>query len=60
MSAVPVPPRSAGSYGVVDDPEKALKYAVQHIRGDRAELIEGVIEQVPPSWDHETAAGHDP
>ena len=39
---------------VVEDPEAALKYAIQRIsRDDRAQLIEGVIEQVPPSWDHE-------
>jgi len=40
----------------VDDPETALKYAIQHIRGDRVQIIEGVIDQVPPSWDHETVA----
>ncbi|MER7958610.1 Uma2 family endonuclease [Streptomyces sp. NPDC096030] len=38
------------------DPERALKYALQHIRGDRAEIIEGVIEPVSPTWDHEAAA----
>lgn len=38
------------------DPERALKYAIQHIKDDRAEIIEGVIETVPPSWDHEAAA----
>jgi Uma2 family endonuclease len=42
-------------YGDVD-PEKALKYAIQHIKGDRAQIIEGVIEPMAPSWDHETAA----
>ncbi|MGW2411939.1 Uma2 family endonuclease [Streptomyces tubercidicus] len=42
------------SHGV--DPERALKYAIQHIRGDRAEIIEGVIEPVSPTWDHETTA----
>ncbi|MEH6378254.1 Uma2 family endonuclease [Streptomyces sp. KLMMK] len=37
-----------------DDPETALKYAIQHIRGDdRAQIVEGVIEQVVPTWDHE-------
>ncbi|UQA93330.1 Uma2 family endonuclease [Streptomyces halobius] len=38
------------------DPERALKYAIQHIKDDRAEIIEGVIETVPPSWDHEAAS----
>ncbi|MER7625653.1 Uma2 family endonuclease [Streptomyces sp. NPDC126503] len=38
------------------DPERALKYAVQHIRGDRAQIIEGIIEPVTPTWDHEAAA----
>jgi Putative restriction endonuclease len=40
----------------VGDPETALKYAIQHIRGDRAQIIEGVIEPVSPSWDREAAA----
>ncbi len=40
-----------------DDPETALKYAIQHIRGDdRAQIVEGVIEQTVPTWDHENAA----
>jgi Uma2 family endonuclease len=55
MSTQPAPyaePRSIAA----NDPETALKYAIQHIRGDRAQIIEGVIEQVPPSWDHENAA----
>ncbi|GAA3942353.1 hypothetical protein GCM10022244_57770 [Streptomyces gulbargensis] len=38
------------------DPERALKYAVQHIRGDRVQIIEGIIEPVTPTWDHEAAA----
>ncbi|MGK5451150.1 Uma2 family endonuclease [Streptomyces radiopugnans] len=38
------------------DPETALKYAIQHIRGDRVQIVEGVIEPVSPSWDHEAAA----
>ncbi|MFC0600308.1 Uma2 family endonuclease [Streptomyces palmae] len=38
------------------DPERALKYAVQHIRGDRAQIIEGFIEPVSPTGDHEAAA----
>ncbi|MFJ8044572.1 Uma2 family endonuclease [Kitasatospora sp. NPDC096147] len=37
------------------DPETALKYAIQHIKGDRAEIIEGVIEYVVPTWGHERA-----
>lgn len=40
----------------VGDPETALKYAIQHIRGDRVQIIEGVIEPVSPSWDHEAVA----
>ncbi|MEV7616722.1 Uma2 family endonuclease [Streptomyces sp. NPDC089799] len=39
------------------DPERALKYAIQHIAGDdRAELIEGVITFMTPTWDHERTA----
>ncbi|MFG2558898.1 Uma2 family endonuclease [Streptomyces sp. NPDC048496] len=38
------------------DPERALKYAVQNIRGDRAQIVEGVIEPVRPTWDHEATA----
>jgi len=42
---------------VYDDinPERALKYAVQHIAGDRAEIIEGVIRPLSPTWGHEGA-----
>lgn len=43
-------------YSVVADPERALKYAIHQIKGDRVEIIEGVIDQVPPAWDHEAAA----
>ncbi|WP_216589503.1 Uma2 family endonuclease [Streptomyces brasiliscabiei] len=43
------------SYAVAD-PETALKYAIQHIEGDRAQIVEGVIQQVVPSWDHENVA----
>lgn len=43
-------------YSAGVDPERALKYALQHIRGDRAQIIEGVIEPVSPTWDHEAAA----
>ncbi len=45
MSAVPA------DYSQGIDPERALKYAVQNIRGDRAQII----EQVSPTWDHEAA-----
>lgn len=44
-----------GDYSV-SDPERALKYAIQHIAGDRAEIIEGVITPMSPSWAHENAA----
>ncbi|MGW4648882.1 Uma2 family endonuclease [Kitasatospora sp. NPDC004289] len=37
------------------DPEYALKFAIQRIKGDRAEIIEGVIEYVVPTWGHERA-----
>jgi Uma2 family endonuclease len=48
---------SAMSHDYADvDPESALKYAVQHIKGDRAQIVEGVIEPVSPTWDHEAAA----
>lgn len=43
-------------YSNVTGPERALKYAVQHIAGDRAEIIEGVITPMSPSWAHENAA----
>ncbi|MCX4959299.1 Uma2 family endonuclease [Streptomyces virginiae] len=33
-----------------------MKYAVQHHGGDRTEIVEGVITNVTPSWDHESAA----
>jgi Uma2 family endonuclease len=48
MSAQPMEP-----YGDVD-PERALKYAVQHAAGDRAEVIEGVLHLMSPSWGHES------
>ena len=38
------------------DPERALKYAIQHIAGDHAEIIEGMIQPVWPTWGHEGAA----
>ncbi|MFD6970279.1 Uma2 family endonuclease [Streptomyces sp. NPDC059979] len=47
---------TARDYGVGIDPERALKYAVQRVRGERAELLEGVIDCVPAAgWDHEHA-----
>ena len=38
-----------------DDTETALKYALTHLhdKGVRAELIEGEIEIMAPTWDHE-------
>ncbi|MFG2735817.1 Uma2 family endonuclease [Streptomyces carpaticus] len=55
MSVQPEGYRAPHAYEA-SDPETALKYAIQHIRGDRTEIIEGVIEPVSPSWDHENAA----
>ncbi|WP_035846537.1 Uma2 family endonuclease [Kitasatospora azatica] len=46
---------SARSYEV-GDPEASLKFAIRHIKGDRTQIIEGVIEPVSPSWAHESAA----
>ncbi|MCX5377315.1 Uma2 family endonuclease [Streptomyces sp. NBC_00091] len=37
------------------DPERALKYGVQRVRSERAELVEGVIEDAGADWDHEHA-----
>ncbi|GGP40008.1 Uma2 family endonuclease [Streptomyces abikoensis] len=36
-----------------ESPETALKYAIQHIRLDRVQMIEGVIHPVSRSWSHE-------
>ncbi|MBW8707558.1 hypothetical protein MBT84_48775 [Streptomyces sp. MBT84] len=47
---------AAVDYEMGIDPERALKYAVQHMRGGRVEIIEGAIEPVSPTWDHEAAA----
>ncbi|MGP3982891.1 Uma2 family endonuclease [Streptomyces sp. KR80] len=55
MSAQPHSSAEPHSY-TADDPETALKFAIQHIRGDRVEIIEGVIQPVSPSWGHEKAA----
>ncbi|WP_079008768.1 Uma2 family endonuclease [Streptomyces sp. XY431] len=49
-------PRLPGDHSTVTDPERALKYAVQHVAGDRAELVEGVITPLSPTWAHESAA----
>ncbi|MFE0041969.1 Uma2 family endonuclease [Streptomyces albireticuli] len=38
-----------------DDPETALKYAIQHMRGHRVQIVEGVIEPMSPTWRHERA-----
>ncbi|MFI9238018.1 Uma2 family endonuclease [Streptomyces sp. NPDC053079] len=38
-----------------DDPETALKYAIQHIKGNRVQIVEGIIEPVSPTWGHEKA-----
>ncbi|MEV4434195.1 Uma2 family endonuclease [Streptomyces sp. NPDC049555] len=38
-----------------DDPESALKYAIQHIQGDRVQIVEGVIQPMSPTWGHEKA-----
>ncbi|GGV92486.1 hypothetical protein GCM10015535_53540 [Streptomyces gelaticus] len=46
----------ASDYGQGIDSERALKFAVQRIRGGRAQIIEGIIEPVRPAWDHERAA----
>ncbi|MFI5986759.1 Uma2 family endonuclease [Streptomyces sp. NPDC051555] len=45
----------AADYSLVGDPEQALKFAIQHIKSDRVEIIEGVIDTLSPSWDHERA-----
>ncbi|MEO3753891.1 Uma2 family endonuclease [Streptomyces sp. B6B3] len=55
MSTEPAPYAAPDSIAAAD-PESALKYAIQHIRGDRVEIIEGVITPVSPTWDHEHAA----
>ncbi|WNI30013.1 Uma2 family endonuclease [Streptomyces sp. ITFR-6] len=47
---------SAPDHGQGIDSERALKFAVQRIRGDRVQIIEGIIEPVSPTWDHERAA----
>ncbi|MGW6707960.1 Uma2 family endonuclease [Streptomyces sp. NPDC054956] len=54
---------TAHDYSEGIDPEYALKYAIQHMQGDRVEIVEGVIQGggdavTPPTWDHEHAAEH--
>ncbi|WP_327362153.1 Uma2 family endonuclease [Streptomyces sp. NBC_01296] len=44
---------TAHDHGEGIDPERALKYAVQRVSGGRAELVEGVIRDLPTGWDHE-------
>ncbi|GHC53779.1 Uma2 family endonuclease [Streptomyces cinnamoneus] len=39
-----------------DDPETALKYAIQRVKDNRAEIVEGVISLMSPSWGHESTA----
>jgi hypothetical protein len=34
----------------VEDRERALKYAVQRVRGDRAQIVEGVVEPASTAW----------
>jgi len=55
MSAQPHSGAQAHSY-TTDDPETALKYAIQHIEGDRVQIVEGVIAPLSPTWGHEKAA----
>ncbi|MFG3394619.1 Uma2 family endonuclease [Streptomyces parvus] len=47
---------SAPDYNQGINAERALKFAVQRIRGDRVQIIEGIIEPVSPTLDHERAA----
>ncbi|MFI9271758.1 Uma2 family endonuclease [Kitasatospora sp. NPDC052896] len=42
-------------YRHVEDPELALKYAIERIAGDRVEIIEGVITRVSRTWADENA-----
>ncbi|MER7849015.1 Uma2 family endonuclease [Kitasatospora sp. NPDC096077] len=49
-------PRRPDDYSTVSDPERALKYAIRHVAGDRTEIIEGVITPMSPSWADEAAA----
>ncbi|MEV8226036.1 Uma2 family endonuclease [Streptomyces sp. NPDC079167] len=48
--------KSAPDYSRGVDAERALKFAVQHMREDRVQIVEGIIEPVSPTWDDERAA----
>ncbi|WP_051756541.1 Uma2 family endonuclease [Kitasatospora purpeofusca] len=48
--------RLPGDYSTVTDPERALKYAIQHIAVARAEVVEGAITLLSSTWAHENAA----
>ncbi|GAA0410535.1 Uma2 family endonuclease [Streptomyces luteireticuli] len=37
----------------VDDPESALKYAIQQMENDHVQIVEGRISALSSSWDHE-------
>lgn len=37
------------------DHERALKHAIRYMAGSRVQIIEGIIQPVPPTWDHERA-----
>ncbi|MFE2142067.1 Uma2 family endonuclease [Streptomyces sp. NPDC059456] len=47
---------TAHDYSEGIDPEHALKCSIQRWVGDRTQIVEGVIDNVTPSWDHERAA----
>lgn len=53
MSTQPIHPQPR-TYSA-DDPESALKYAIQHVKGNRAQIVEGVIQLMSPTWGHEKA-----
>ncbi|MFI8101419.1 Uma2 family endonuclease [Streptomyces sp. NPDC086023] len=52
---------STPDYNTGIDPESALKYALQHVRWDHAQLVDGVIEPVSRPWGavHALAGLHD-
>ncbi|MFF3748660.1 Uma2 family endonuclease [Streptomyces kronopolitis] len=43
-------------YNAGVDAELALKYAIQHSKGEPAQIVEGIIEPISASWDHEAIA----
>ncbi|MEV7598110.1 hypothetical protein AB0O91_12105 [Kitasatospora sp. NPDC089797] len=53
-------PRRPDDYSTVSDPERAVKYAIRHVAGDRTEIIEGAITPRSPSWAHESVSGPHP